>query len=107
MVLRSFFTAIIFLMIMNKDIKYYMYTDIPKRQITNLISRVCLHIFYVASLYTSIKYFPLVFVALISSLGPLLTAVFSYFMLKYGLTKVDTFILLISFIGILVLISGS
>ena len=92
---------------MNKDIKYYMYTAIPKRQIPNLISRVFLHVFYVACLYTSIKYFPLIFVALISSLGPLLTAVFSYFMLKYGLTKVDTFVLVVSFVGIVVLIEGS
>ena len=56
-------------------------------------------------IYTSIKYLPLVYVSLVSNLGPLLTAVFSFFLLKKGLSKLDTAVLLVSFGGVCLLIT--
>jgi drug/metabolite transporter (DMT)-like permease len=57
--------------------------------------------------YTSVKYLPLVYTSLTSNLGPLLTAVFSYFLLKKGLSRLDTVILLVSFVGVVIMIMGS
>ena len=62
---------------------------------------------FLVSLYTTIKYFPLVFLALITATGPLLTAVLSYFMLGVGLSKFDIGVLLVTFAGIVVMITGS
>lgn len=60
-----------------------------------------------ACMFTAIKYFPLVYVSLVVTLGPLLTAVLSYFMLKVTLTKLDLVVLLISFVGVIVMITGT
>lgn len=57
-------------------------------------------------IFNSIKYFPLVFVSLVSNLTPLLTALLSYFLLNVGLSRLDTSILLISFVGVTILITG-
>lgn len=59
------------------------------------------------AIYTSIKSFPLVYVSLVSNLTPLLTAVASYFLFKKGLSKLETTILIVSFCGVTLLITGS
>ena len=58
------------------------------------------------AIYRSIKYFPLIFVSLISNLTPLLTAILSFFILKEKLAKLDIIILFVSFIGVTLLITG-
>jgi drug/metabolite transporter (DMT)-like permease len=57
-------------------------------------------------IYTSVRYLPLVYVALVSNLGPLFTALCSYYYLKKGLSRLDQIILLISFVGVILLITG-
>jgi drug/metabolite transporter (DMT)-like permease len=44
--------------------------------------------------------------ALIQNLSPLITAVLSYFFLKKGLTKLETGVLIVSFLGVVLLITG-
>lgn len=72
-----------------------------------LTLRVLLGLFFLVSMYTSAKSLPLVFVALCQNLTPLLTAVFSYMYLRKGLTNLDIGVLLISFVGVALLITGS
>jgi drug/metabolite transporter (DMT)-like permease len=107
LVLRSVLSSIIFLAIMNKNIAYYMYRSIPRKYVKDLISRVIQGLILMVAIYTSIKYFPLVFVSLVSNLTPLLTAVLSYVLFKKGLSRLDTTILIVSFIGVTVLITGN
>ena len=58
-------------------------------------------------IYTSIKYFPLVIVSLVQNIAPLMIALFSFIFFKVGLSRLDIAILLISFIGVIVLITGT
>ena len=57
--------------------------------------------------YTCVKYLPLVFVSLVSNLSPLLTALFSYLFYRIGLTRLDTLVLIVSFGGVALLVTGS
>ncbi len=66
---------------MNKQIVHYMYNSIDPKHYSNLALRVVLGMTMLVCIYTSVKYLPLVYVSLVSNLGPLLTAVFSYFFL--------------------------
>jgi drug/metabolite transporter (DMT)-like permease len=58
-------------------------------------------------MFTCIKYFPVVIVTLVANVAPLLIALLSYFLYRVGLSKQDTGILLISFVGCLVLFTGT
>lgn len=107
LVLRSVLSSVIFLAIMNKNFAYYMWESIPRKYVKNLISRVIQGLILMVCIFSSIKYFPLVFVSLISNLTPLLTALLSFILLKKGLSVLDTTILIVSFIGVTVLITGT
>ena len=91
---------------MNRHFIYYMWTSIPRKYVKDLVSRVIQGLVLMVAAYTAIKYFPLVFVSLVTNLAPLLTAVLSYFIFRVSLSKLDTIVLLISFIGVTVLITG-
>lgn len=107
LLLRSVVASFIFLAIMKMDVKYYLWKSIPTRYWKDLVSRVMQGLVLMVAIYTSIKNFPLVYVSLVSNMTPLLTAVASYFLFKKGLSKLDTALLVISFIGVTLLITGS
>ena len=92
---------------MNKKFSYYMWKSIPRKYVQNLFIRVTLGLILMVFIFSSIRYFPLVFVSLVSNLTPLLTVLLSYLILKKGITKLDTAILFLSFVGVTVLITGS
>ena len=92
---------------MNKNIKYYMYSSIERRLVGHLAARVIQGVIMLVCIYTSVKYLPLVYTALTSNLGPLLTALGSYFFFKKGLTRIEIVVLLVSFLGVVVMILGS
>ena len=83
-----------------------MYTSIDPKHYSSLALRVVLSISMLVCIYTSVKYLPLVYVSLVQNLGPLLTAVFSFFFLNKGLNKMDLTVLLVSFGGVILLITG-
>jgi drug/metabolite transporter (DMT)-like permease len=58
-------------------------------------------------MYTCIKYFPIVVVNLVSNIAPLLIAVMSFFLYKVALSKLEVVILIVSFIGCIILITGA
>ena len=107
LVLRSVFSAIIILLVMNVKTSYYMFKSIPKEQIQPLLYRIAQGIFNMFSNYFAIKYFPLVSVSLVSNISPLLVALFSYILYKVALQKLDIINLIISFIGVTLLITGT
>lgn len=107
MVLRSIFAGFVILIVMNVKTTHYMFHSVPRDQYWTLASRAMQGIFNMYCAYLAIKYFPLVYVALITNLAPLLVALFSYLLYKEGLSRMDTIILFLSFIGVTVLITGS
>lgn len=71
-----------------------------------MICKSLLGVIYISCLYTAIKYLPLVVASLIQNLSPLFIAIFSCIFLKNGLTKLKTAVLIVSFIGVVVMITG-
>ncbi len=57
--------------------------------------------------YLSIKYFPLVFVSLITNIAPLILAFFAFLIFREKLNGFDVFNLLVSFLGVAILITGT
>ncbi len=86
---------------------YYMYHSIPREQLPNLAFRVINGVLFMVCVYTAVKYLPLVYISLVNTLGPLLIAVLSYFILRVALSKLDITILLVSFFGVIILITGT
>ena len=105
--MRSIVTACIFLGLMNTQIKYYLYTSIERKLLSQLTLRVTIALTMLVCIYTSVKYLPLVYVSLSSNLGPLVTALFSYFWIRVPVAKIDIIILIVSFIGVAILITGT
>jgi drug/metabolite transporter (DMT)-like permease len=105
--IRSSFATLIFLVIMNRNIKYYLYSSIPRSQYMTLALRCAQGSFAFMCLYTCIKYFPLVITALVQNISPLLIALFSRILYKVSLSSIDKLTLLISFCGVILLISGT
>jgi drug/metabolite transporter (DMT)-like permease len=58
-------------------------------------------------IYYCIKFFPVVFVVLVQNISPLLLAVLSYWLYKVALSRLEAAVLVVSFIGVLILLSGS
>ena len=83
-----------------------MYDTIPRSQVLILFLRVSIGVFNMFCQYYTIKYFPLVFVSLVQNLAPLLVALTSYVLYKQALTHLDTSVLLVSFIGVIMLVTG-
>jgi drug/metabolite transporter (DMT)-like permease len=65
-----------------------------------------LGVLVLVGVYTSVKSLPLVLVGVVMNLSPLLTAVLSFFFLKKALTTVDAVALVVSFLGVVLLITG-
>jgi drug/metabolite transporter (DMT)-like permease len=57
--------------------------------------------------YYVIKYFPLVYVSIVANTAPLLIAFFAFLIYRERLTSLDIGVLLVSFLGVAVLITGS
>ena len=104
---RNSFAVLIVTCIMNKDIKYYMIDSVPREQYKSLAIRCFQGSFAFVCLLTSIKYFPVVIVTLVSNIGPLLIALFSFVLHKVKLSRLEIVILLVSFAGCIVLITGT
>ena len=68
--------------------------------------RVSLGIVYTGCVYGSIKYLPLVVTSLIQNLSPLYTALLSYKYMNKGLNRLEIVILIESFVGVIMLITG-
>ena len=92
---------------MNTQIKYYLYTSIERKLLPQLILRVTIALTMLVCIYTSVKYLPLVYVSLSSNMGPLVTALFSYFLIRVPVAKIDVIVLIVSFIGVAILITGT
>jgi drug/metabolite transporter (DMT)-like permease len=107
LVLRSFASVSIMLAIMNLKTKHYMFDTIPKGQILILITRVCLGLFNMFCQYYTIKYFPLVIVSLMQNMAPLLVALTSFLLYKLPLSRMDTSVLLVCFIGVILIVTGN
>ena len=104
---RSCSSCIFLSLLMNRKIGHFMYSAIDPKYYGALAFRVSLQIAWLVCVYTSVKSLPLVYIALVSTLIPLLTALISYFFLKKGLNRLDVGVLIVSFAGVIVLILGA
>lgn len=107
LVIRSLFSGVVILMLMNVKTKDIMWDSIPKQQVPALATRIIQGIFNMYCAYLSIKYFPLVFVSLITNIAPLILAVFAYLIYKEKLSALDIVNLLVSFLGVAILLTGT
>ena len=89
------------------NFKYYMYDCVDRKVMPLFFTRIGLQIMIMVSVYTAVKGLPPVYVALSSNFSPLITALLSYVLIKVPITRLDIQILIISFIGVGVLISGT
>ena len=105
--LSALISSAIFTLIMNKRIGYYIYHSVKRDQFGILSIRVLLGLLMLICIYTSVKHLPLVYVSLVSNLGPLLTPAFSFLCLSVSISRFDTGTLLVSFMGVCFLITGS
>ena len=105
--MRSIVNACINLGQMNSQIKYCMYTSIERNLLPQLALRVTFGLAMIVCVYTSVKFLPLVYVSLSSNLGPLLVALFAYFYYGIPVSKIDVIILIVCFIGVAILITGT
>ena len=72
-----------------------------------LALRVAQGMFNMFCTYYVIKYFPLVYVSIVANTAPLLIAFFAFLIYRERLTSLDIAVLLVSFLGVSVLITGS
>jgi drug/metabolite transporter (DMT)-like permease len=105
--IRSVFASIIIIAIMNKKIKFYLFESVPRSHYSQLALRCCQGSFSFMCLYVCIRYFPVVFVTLVQNISPLLLAVFSWYLHGVKLTKIELIVLTLSFIGVVIIISGN
>jgi drug/metabolite transporter (DMT)-like permease len=84
-----------------------MFEAIPASQYKSLVIRILQGTAGMFCSYFAIKYFPLVLVSLVSNITPLLVALFSYILYRVGLSRMDIANLIISFIGVAILITGT
>lgn len=105
--LRSFISSLIFLCLMGNKTKFYLVDSIDHKHYMSIVWRVLNGILMLVCVYTSVKYLPLVYISLSQNLSPLLTAVMSYFFFKKGLNMLDTAVLIISFGGVVLMITSA
>ncbi len=91
---------------MNVKFKHCLYDGIDKKVMPKLFTRIGCHFMIMICVQTAIKGLPPVYVALSSNISPLLITVSSYFFFKKIIPKLDILVLIISFIGVAILISG-
>jgi drug/metabolite transporter (DMT)-like permease len=92
---------------MNRNLYKYMVTNIPREMYKALALRLIVGSMNIFSVYYCVMFFPVVIVTLVSNLNPLLVALFSYFIYKVKLSGVEVGVLIMSFLGFIILISGS
>ena len=74
-----------------------MFEAVPRDQFKNLTTRILFGTASQFCSYFAIKYFPLVLVSLVTNIAPLLVALFSFFLHKVALEKMDIANLIISY----------
>ena len=99
--------SVIMLFILNINFWNIMYTSVTPGNRLNLFLRVTVINVALYCILTAIQSLPLVMVVLVKNLSPLLTAVAAYVILKEKITRLDVFILLASFLGVILLITGT
>lgn len=104
---QSLISSAIFTVLLNKEISHYLYHAIQRKHYIWLALRILQGLIMLGCVYTSVRYLPLVYVALVSNLGPLFTALMSYLWLSKGLSSLDVRTLGVSFFGVVLLITGS
>ncbi|TNV77029.1 hypothetical protein FGO68_gene5292 [Halteria grandinella] len=98
-------SSLTFIILMGRDLKVYL--SVERGYILSIFLRIALSMMLLGCVYTSVKYLPLIYIALSVNLNPIITVILSYLLLKKGLGLMDTAVLLISFGGVVVIILGT
>jgi len=105
--MRSTCSAIIFTAVVNRKFKTIVFgQDIPRKQVPIFAIRVLMSVLTLVAVYICAKAFPVVYVSLFQNVVPLSTAALSYIVLKKGLTRLELAVMIVSFIGVVILITG-
>jgi drug/metabolite transporter (DMT)-like permease len=99
--------VIIMLLLMNVNIKHHAFDSIQKKHMNVLCFRIFATAFTVYCTTYSVKNLPLVLTGIVKNMTPLFTALFSYFLLKEGISRIEILCLLVAFLGVYIVISGN
>jgi len=91
---------------MNVKVKRYMVDKIRRERIPFLVFKVIQGLLSHVIVFNGLRYLAMVEVALIINTMPLFTAVLGYYLLDERLHRIEIASLIISFIGIVVLVTG-
>ena len=91
---------------MNKNIKPMIFTDIPRSQIKRISKVTVFCVLGYFGIFYAISKFPLVLVGIIENTVPIFTSLFGVILLREKLTILNVVCLVISFAGVIVLITG-
>ena len=92
---------------MNRNLMHYMYESIDRKYTNTLITRCILMPITLGCIYTSVKYLPISYVSLMTSLAPLLTALLMFIIYRTRLNRIDSLVLLTSFSGVVLIIMAT
>jgi drug/metabolite transporter (DMT)-like permease len=84
-----------------------MVTNIPREMYNTLALGLVVGSINVFAVYYCVMFLPVVIVTLVSNLTPLILALLSYLIYKVKLTGIEVGVLIMSFVGFIILISGS
>lgn len=105
--IRGAVSSIFFMGLLNVRAKHFLYTSIDPKLYKALAMRVIISAVFLGFLYYALKYLPLVFISLVINTAPFLTAVLSYLLLRVKISFVDCMILVVSFGGVAVMVTGT
>lgn len=103
---RSIITIFVYLAILNVNTKKHLFSAIPLVMRWHVFCRSALSATAILLIYVLIRAFPLIYMSLVMSTEPLFTAIFSYLLLDKTLSRLDIIVLIASFSGVFVLITG-
>lgn len=104
LLLRSGFALTFQLILVNKELKPAVWDGVDRKSVGPLIFRsiqgTCTNIIN----YSVTKYLPLTMIAIVNNMGPLVTLVLAYFILKENVKRFEILMIVLTVAGVLVVV---
>ncbi|CDW87883.1 membrane protein [Stylonychia lemnae] len=107
LLMRGTYFLVILVFIVGKNYKWILWESIPRNMIFPLLVRVTCGCLGFLCINQAIKHLPIVLVALFVNTLPLFTSLLGFLILREKITKMEVFCLVLAFLGIYTLVSGS
>ena len=104
LMLRSGFALLFQLVIVNKELKKAVWDGVDKKSAGPLVFRSIQGTMTNIINYSVTKYLPLTMIAIVNNMGPLVTLVFAYFLLKERIKRFEILMIALTVAGVLVVV---